>query len=278
MNIKQQIQTWAKNPDVRLVVMNVVAAIVIAVTLLACLLVWLRHYTEHGVEVEVPDVTGLYLNEVDAMLTNQELRFQVIDSTFAPKVPLGTVVEQNPPAYSHAKHGRVVYLVMNASFRPKVMLPELYDISYRQAMATLRSLHINVNEDIIYEPSQYKDLVLDIRRGNESLNAGTMVEEGETLTLVVGRGMGTEKVAIPDLRGKNYKEVRAMLLEKYLTPGNFDYDEPVTDSLQDVFVVYHQMPNAGEIVTEGTRVDVKLSKNIEKAMTTDNSDGEEDFF
>lgn len=264
-------------PDVKFVGINVLIAIVIVVILLTVLISWLRSYTEHGVEITVPDVTGLYLEEAAPILEAEGLTLQVIDSTFSDKVPLGAIVEQNPPALSHVKHGRHIYIIMNANFRPKVMLPDLYDISYRQAIATLKGLGIEV-EEIVYEPSEYKDLVLDIRRGEEVLAAGSMVEEGEKLVLVVGRGMGTEMTKTPDLRGKSLHDARAYIRSFYLTFGSYVYDEEPTEEDIEQYIVYQQTPEAGEQVLEGTRVDIKLSKDIEKAITTDNKETEEDFF
>lgn len=264
-------------PDVKFIGINVVIAVVIAIVLLVILLSRLRSYTEHGQEVEVPNVTGMYLEEAGPILEAEGLRAEIIDSTFSDKVPLGSIVEQNPQSGSHVKHGRAIYLIMNARFRPQVMLPELYDLSYRQAIATLNGLGIGV-EEIVYEPSEYKDLVLDIRRGEESLPVGSKVEEGEQLVLVVGRGMGTEMVKVPDLKGKSLQDARSYLRSLYLTMGTYTYDEEPTEENIDQYVVIQQTPQAGEQVLEGTRVDMKLSTNIEKAFTVDTKDNEEDFF
>ena len=158
-----------------------------------------------------------------------------------------------------------------------VPLPDLTDMSYRQAQATLQQLGLVVDE-IEYEPSEYKDLVLDIRRGGESLAAGTRLEEGSRVTLVVGYGKGTEQVAVPDLRGKSLTEARALLLSSYLTVGIVDYDEEVTDENREMFTVYRQSPAAGTSILQGSHVDVSLSTDLEKAVTEDNRDEEDVFF
>lgn len=271
------LKTFFSKTRAGFVVKNVLLALLAGIVLLVVLLHWLGRYTQHGVEVEVPDVTGLCVEEAVPLLAAEGLRCEVIDSTYSNKVPLGTIVEQTPPADAHAKRDRTVYLIVNARSRRTVVLPDLTDVSYRQAEATLRQMGITV-EEMQYEPSEFKDLVLDVRRGSESLPAGTRLEEGSRVVLVVGYGKGTEQVQVPDLRGKTLAEARAILLHSYLTPGMTDYDEPPTDENRDRYVIYSQTPAAGQFLLEGSRVDILLSQDMEKAVTADNTTEDESFF
>lgn len=259
------------------VLKNLIAALVVGVVLLVVLIVWLRSYTQHGVEVEIPSVTGMYMQEALPIVEGEGLRLVVIDSTYSRKVPLGTIVEQNPPAGSHAKLDRAIYVTVNASTVRQIVLPELHDISYRQAEATLRSLGILVS-GYVYEPSEYKDLVLDIRQGDKSIEVGERVAEGSAVTLVVGRGKGTGTVDVPSLQGRSLVEVRSLLLANYLTLGAVMSDIEATEEVQNELFVYWQEPAAGTNVQEGTRVDVRLTDNVEKAITSNNTDSEEEFF
>lgn len=259
------------------VLKNLIAALVVGVVLLVVLIIWLRSYTQHGVEVEIPSVTGMYMQEALPIVEGEGLRLVVIDSTYSRKVPLGTIVEQNPPAGSHAKLDRAIYVTVNASTVRQIVLPELHDISYRQAEATLRSLGILVS-GYVYEPSEYKDLVLDIRQGDKSIEVGERVAEGSAVTLVVGRGKGTGTVDVPSLQGRSLVEVRSLLLANYLTLGAVMSDIEATEEVQNELFVYWQEPAAGTNVQEGTRVDVRLTDNVEKAITSNNTDSEEEFF
>lgn len=259
------------------VLKNIIAAILAVIVLLVVTILWLRSYTQHGVEVEVPEVIGMYTQEAGPLLEADHLHLVIVDSTYSRKVPLGTIVEQNPPAGSHAKHDRPIYVTVNASMQRQIPLPELHDISYRQAETTLRSLGLHV-EEFLYEPSEYKDLVLDIRLGEQSLEAGTRVTEGSALTLVIGQGKGTETVAVPNLQGRTLTETRSLLLANYLTTGATLYDSEPTDETRDAFFVYEQQPEAGTVVQQGTRVDIRLTTSIEKAIISNNTDSEEDFF
>lgn len=256
---------------------NVLLALLLVVIAIGSLLLWLRVYTQHGVEVSVPNIVGLYRWEAQEVLAADGLNIDVIDSTFSSKVPLGTVVEQNPQAGNHVKHGRHIYVIVNASFKPQVPLPDLHDISYRQAVATLKALNISV-EDVRYEPSEYKDIVLDVLQDEQPLTVGQRLEEGSSVVLIIGRGKGTEKVETPELRGKNLQEVRAALLGRYLTVGLVEYDDEVTEENRDSFMVFQQIPEAGEKIIEGNRVDIKMTKDFDKILHSGLEDGEDDFF
>ena len=134
------------------IVLNLVIAIVIVLVGFVSLLLWLRHYTNHGVEISVPDITGLYVEEAQITLGAEGLQLAIIDSTYSQKTPLGTLLEQNPKAGSKVKQGRTVYAIQNARFRRPVIMPELRDLSLRQAKSTLKALRLELGE-IIYEPS-----------------------------------------------------------------------------------------------------------------------------
>lgn len=259
------------------VLKNVFLAIVIGVVALLILLAWLKRYTEHGIEFEVPEITGMYLEEARTNVESTGLAMEIIDSTYSKKVPLGTIVEQNPPAYSHAKRGRLVYVIINAQHVRQIPLPELHDISYRQAEATLKSLGINVS-GYAYEPSEYKDLILDVRQNGKSVAPGERVDEGSSVELVVGRGKGTERIAVPNLCGRSLQEARSLLLSKYLTLGIYEYDVEPTEETESLYMVYKQEPAAGSIILEGTRVDLYLSTDLEKAIVTGEDKSDEDFF
>lgn len=271
-------KTFWRETKTGFVLTNMLIAIAVVVVCVVVVVLCMRRYTEHGVEVDVPDITGLYIEEARITLESEGLQMEVIDSTYSTKTPLGTIVEQNPVAGAKAKHGRVVYAIQNARYRRPVVLPELRDVSLRQAKATLASLGLKT-ADILYEPSTYRDLVLDIQTtSGEAIPAGTAVPEGSSVVLIVGKGQGTAEVTVPLLTGKTLNEARSWLLSSLLTVGVVEYDVEPTEEDKEQYVVYSQSPSSGTIVVEGTNVNVKMSKDIEKTITTDNEEDEEDFF
>ena len=259
------------------VTINIAVAIVVAIVLFVLATLWLKGYTLHGKEVTIPAVTGMSQEEAEIVLKGSGLHLVVVDSTFSDKAPLGTVVEQTPPALSHAKPDRPVYVVMNARTRRMVPLPELHDVSYRQAVATLRSIGLKVGE-VKYEPSLYPDNVLDVRNGSMSLNAGTRLPEGSSVTLVIGRRQGNKMVTVPALLGMSLNQARSALLGVGLTIGAYTYDNEPTPETLDNYIIYRQSPTEGASLQEGSTVNVQLTTNLERAITTDTQQSDERFF
>jgi beta-lactam-binding protein with PASTA domain len=57
-----------------------------------------------------------------------------------------------------------------------------------------------------------------------------------------------------------------------------DYDIPPTEETMQSYIVYSQSPESGTVVVEGSSVNLKLSVDIEKIVTADNEQDEEEFF
>jgi beta-lactam-binding protein with PASTA domain len=63
-----------------------------------------------------------------------------------------------------------------------------------------------------------------------------------------------------------------------LSVGAVDYDIPPTEETIQSYIVYSQSPESGTVVVEGSSVNLKLSVDIEKIVTADNEQDEEEFF
>ena len=260
--------------DLKFVGWNLVFAILVGVGILISLVAYLRSYTEHGIEVEVTDVRGLVEAEAAPLLAAQGLHLEIIDSTYSDKVPFGTIVEQDPKPNSHAKHGRAVYVTINATTKRQITMPNLQDMSYRQAETTLRGLGLRVDSVYDYEPSAYRDLVLDVKSNGMSVKPGEKIPIGTKVRLVVGFGRGTEQVEVPSLIGLTLQDARSLLLSYRLTVGAVYYDEPYEEGVTQY--IYRQTPIAGEKLIEGETVTLRLSKDIEKGALIGGHEAEED--
>ncbi len=261
----------------RFVAINLAAAVVVAILILSGVILWLKGYTLHGKEITVPQITGLSQQEAEMVLRGSDLFLVVVDSTYSDKAPLGTVVEQTPPALSHAKPDRAVYVVMNARTKRLIPLPELHDVSYRQAEATLRSIGLKLDK-VEYEPSLYPDNVLDVRLEGNSLEAGTRLEEGTGVTLVIGRRQGNRMVTVPALLGMSMSQARAALINVGLSMGEYTYDVEPTPETLDRYIIYKQTPTEGASLLEGSPVNIQLTTNLERAIISDDAQSEEKFF
>lgn len=265
-----------KESWIALIIRHVLLALLVVFIISYITLSFIDKYTRHGEAEVVPDLKGRYTEEADILLAAQGLRYEVIDSTYDRTQPFGVIVEQTPLQGSFLKKGRPVYLIINAKSIRQVPLPDVRDVSLRQADAMLKATGLKVG-NITYEPSEFKDLVLDVRKDKQPIKAGTRIPEGTTIDLIVGQGIGTENVFVPDLTGLPANEIRNTLLSSLLVVGAVNYDVPPTDDI-DQYIAYQQEPQAGTQVPSGTRIDIWLSKDPSKAIKQKQEDSEDDFF
>ena len=172
-----------KNPYV----LNLLLAVVVACALIYGTLVWLVKYTRHNEAVVVPDVKGLKIEEAAEFFKNNNLRYNVIDSVFSKDVDPGAIVELVPSAGSKVKEGRIVFITVNALTSQMATIPEVEDLSFRQAYALLKARGFEKVE-IEYVPGDFKDLAVSVDLRGRTLAKGEHVPLTAPLVLKVSSG------------------------------------------------------------------------------------------
>jgi beta-lactam-binding protein with PASTA domain len=262
------------------VVKRVLLAITIFVALAWITLLIVDQYTRHGEFEVVPDLRGMYVEEAQLLLSNQGLYPQVIDSVYVRNKKLGTIIEQTPIPNSTVKKDRPIYIIINSRQVRKIPVPDVTDVSFRQADAMLKAVGLNVS-GVDYKPSEYKDLVIDIKYRGKSLDPGTRIPENSYLTLVVGSGVGDETVRVPSLKGLTLEEARTETISASVIIGAIQYDVQPSGDEQEYFI-YRQRPSAGQGVDAGSRIDVWLSKDKSLQNKSfeeeENTEEDEQFF
>lgn len=242
---------------------GIAIAAILGIALVALFLI--NIYTKHGKSEAVPNLKGLSIEEADAMLRKQKLKFEIIDSVFMRDKKLGTVIEQNPVANSIVKPGRKIYLIINSKAVRQVKFPNVTDISVRQAEAMIKSLRINI-ANIQYAPSAYRDLVLEAKYNGKTLTQGDKVPEGASIVLVVGDGYGGYdgiSSGAPSLIGLDLYSATETINTSTFLIGYLTYDvEPNGD--ESSYVVYRQRPEPGEPIDAGSTIDLFLTKDRSK--------------
>lgn len=257
-------------------------AIVIFVALAWVTIALIDVYTHHGESETVPDLRGLYVEEADLLLNNHGLYSVVIDSVFVRDKKLGTIIEQIPAVNSTVKRNRPIYLIINSRQVRQIPVPDVNDVSFRQADAMLKSIGLNVSS-VEYSPSEYKDLVIAIKYRGRNISSGMRVPEGSSLVLVVGSGLGGEELPVPGIKGLSLEAGTEEALNGSMVIGAVEYDVEPSGN-EDKYVIYRQRPAEGNSVPAGTRIDVWLSKDksmlnkvFEEDEAVDRQENEEFF-
>ena len=256
-----------------LLIKNLVLAFAILVLLFLLVLFSLNIYTHHGQALEVPNLVGLQLNDASKLLSNNEMQYQVIDSVFQPNMQPGVIVQQQPSPGSFIKSYRDVYLTINSRRPPGTAIPDVRDMSLRPAQALLENMGMHVTS-VEYVPSEFSNLVKDIKYMGNILAPGQKIPAGSNVTLVVGRkALPSDGLQVmPDLHAMSLQEATSAVNNDMLTLGAIKFDEqPATDQDKANFIVYQQDPLAGDSIQTGKAVTIWLTRNIDKVNPSDSS-------
>ena len=276
------LKNFWKNSLGGFILKRLLLAIVIFVALVWVTIALIDVYTHHGESETVPDLRGLYVEEADLLLNNHGLYSVVIDSVFVRDKKLGTIIEQIPAVNSTVKRNRPIYLIINSRQVRMIPVPDVNDVSFRQADAMLKSIGLNVSS-VEYSPSEYKDLVIAIKYRGPNISSGMRVPEGSSLVLVVGSGLGGEELPVPGIKGMSLEAGTEEALNGSMVIGAVEYDVEPSGN-EDKYVIYRQRPAEGKSVPAGTRIDVWLSKDksmlnkvFEEDEAVDKQENEEFF-
>jgi beta-lactam-binding protein with PASTA domain len=259
---------------------NAIAAVGITIFLVLLNMLILRIYTDHGESINVPNLRGERVEDVARILKRLDLKYQIQDSVFSRETKPGTVFDHFPKAGMKVKANRTIYITMTAVSQETIPMPQLTDISYRQALNIIESSGL-VAGKVEYKPSEFPNLVLDQKSEGRSIQVGEMIPKGSVVDLVLGTDAKGETSQVPTLFGRNLAEAKLTLDEAFLTVGNVNYDESVLyESQKAKAMIFKQSPDPAEVfeVNKGTAIDLWLTIDKTKLEAKQESDEPDNSF
>ncbi len=179
---------------------------------------FLAIFTRHGEVYLVPNFSGQTVQELNQKGFNQYFDIMVIDSVYDVRHSPGSIVMQNPLPGAKVKKGRHVYLTIVAKMPEMVEMPDLRNLSLRQALVLLEGKGLNV-KNLQYVDYFAKNAVMEQLIDSEPVETGTKIPKGTAVGLVVGKGNHPTPVPLPFLIGKKMKEAHAALHYSSLNVG-----------------------------------------------------------
>ena len=183
------------------IVKHLLLMLVISVAIIVLVFVFVKIYSRHGQEFVMENYEGLRFSDVEASNT-LGLRFVITDSIYNDEYTPGTILSQDPPAGAMIKKGRQVYLTIASSEPEDVIMPDLVDMSLRQAVSQLMSDGLTIGQ-LYFAESQYRNAVQSASVKGRKVIAGQKVSRGTMVDLTVGRGSNDVGTVVPVLIGKN---------------------------------------------------------------------------
>jgi len=225
-------------------------SIILTIVLLMVVISLLKVYTRHGDAYVVPDLQGLMHNRLFEIEDTRVFNFVVTDSVYDNSLLPGSIIKQNPSPGSKAKEDRTIYLTV-VSYTPKMsIMPELKDLTVRQAVTTLRTSGLKIRR-LIYVPHFAGNSVLGQFYRDDTLLAGTEILEGSEIDLVAGLGRNTLS-RVPFVVGLTRDEARGALQISSFNVGHEHYLEsanPIHSRVYRQYPAWNEQMFPGDSVT-----------------------------
>ena len=178
----------------------------------------LSRFTRHGTEFSVPDMVGMNYEEATEVYKD-EFTFILLDSIYVKGFPDGAVYQQNPLPGAKVKKGRNIYIIRTSIAPEVVKMPNLRNLSLRQAMVSLNIAGLKVDK-LEYVDYFARNAVIEQMLNGEIIEPKEDVIKGSAITLIVGLGNGDKTTNLPDLVGANISVAKEMINKASLNIGN----------------------------------------------------------
>lgn len=163
-------------------------ALIVSVLLVFLVLKWLKSTTNHGEFVEVPDFSKMSVTDMRSAIEDAGLRYEVLDSAnYNPDYPRFSIIEQDPRAGNKVKENRKIYFTVNPSGYKKVTVPNIIQVTRRNASSMLRAVGLDVQR-VTYIEELGKDMVYQIKHKGKMIKPGDKLPKTSKIELVCGNG------------------------------------------------------------------------------------------
>ena len=205
-------------------------------------------------KINAPNLKGLYYSQVIADPQYSNVVIAEGEYVYNETVDAGKIISQEPEANRKIDPGATITVTISRGNRT-FALPNYVNSDARQAKIELDRFGVQCVE----AAPEYND---EIENGfviRTDPAAGTMLTEGDTVTITVSRGPEFVMVDMPDLMGKPLNTALELL-----DVAGLEWDEPVyTEADGEPDLVIYQSIAPDTQVEKGTRVSFQLSKERE---------------
>ena len=144
-------------------------------------------YTHNGQTITVPSLNGLTIAEVEELLKDKNLNYEILDSVYLEKAEKGVVLDQSPEGDDLVKENRTIYITVSKITPPKISLPDVVDMSQRLAVAKLESYGLKIGR-LDYTPSECLNCVVKMSVRGKQVFHQDLIAKGSTINLTLGSG------------------------------------------------------------------------------------------
>lgn len=237
------------------VLLNIVLAAAVFVGLVWLTFRWLEFHTQHGQEIQVPNVMNKSVQEAIKIFDDAGLDYEVDSMQYNPKYKPFQVLKVSPMPGSRVKSGRAVRILVNPRTWAKVVVPDILDRYKGLAFRQLEQVGLKVG-DTIYEPSIQRDAVLRMMLDGKELKPGVQLPRFTAIDVVIGTGPKRD-IPIPNVVGLTVAQAKAIIAQSLFEVGLIEFED---GKGHESDIVYYQDPAPHERRDQGMQIDLWASK------------------
>lgn len=206
--------------------------------------------TSGSASTAVPKVLGLDANMARDILERNDLNMEVTKEIYS-TLPAGQVINQIPSPNMHVKDGRIIFVTVSKGEKES-KVPYLKGLNIRAAKIALEKAGLSVGDvEYIFSDEYGKDTV-----AWQQYMPNALLALNTEVSLKVSKG-AEAAVKVPNIVGLSLTEAKTILEECGLLVGHITY---ISDDTFLSDVVVGQSISQGSDVTNGTAIDIKVSK------------------
>ncbi|MDD2191213.1 MAG: PASTA domain-containing protein [Bacteroidales bacterium] len=226
---------------------------IVFISILILVFVGLNFYTRHGLEYQMPNIEGHFVDEMNEIEGMKNFELIVMDSIYTPGEHEGKIISQDPKEGSKVKKGRKVYVIVTSSKGENIPMPNCKDQSVRSAVNQLTNVGLRIGK-FIFNIGDFNNVVVGQRYKGRSIDEGMEIQRGEEIDLVVEMNQERYTTDMPNIIGLTEPEAEKKLWEASLNVGNKEF-EGKKDIIHSRVVSFY--PN-NTSVTKGTTISIKF--------------------
>lgn len=217
-------------------------------------------------EYKVPDLYNYTLEELEQNKTILgDFKVTVGATVYDAAVDKGHICNQSPAANEIVKDGNLTITVTISGGEDEIYMIDVYGKDARQALDILQNnMKLKVNQEYENSPTVTKGYVISY-----TPIEGTLLHEGDEVTIVISKGPEVEEVNVPSFINVNIEQVKGQLDFLGLQIGKVE--EFYSDEF-DAGRVMWQSIDKNTTVEKGTVINFQVSKGPEPAPSPDPSE------
>ena len=209
-------------------------------------------YVKHSDTVKVPKITGLNYMEAKKIIDDGGLEIIQGDVKYDENIPIGQILDQNPPGDETVKYGRRIYVTICGGEQLSEV-PNLKGRSLRDAKFTLEQRGLRLGETVKKNTNEFpSDFVV-----SQIIQPGSKVKKNTAMDLILSDGPVIGDLKVPSVTGKTLEEAKKIISENKLKLGKITYQ---TNNDLPAGQIIDQYPKVDKSANENTTVDLFVAR------------------